>query len=179
MIRRFIQASAAILLLLPLLTLATDKCRDFTLKDMEGKTFRLSKQLEKGPVLIDFWATWCKPCVQELPSLDSLAKKFATNGLQVYAISIDNPKSQSKIKPFIKGSNYVFNVLLDGDMEVRQMFGGKDVPMTILVNKEGEILYRHLGYVKGDEKILDEQITKLFTAKTAVEDSVKAESPDK
>ena len=151
-----------LLLLAPLTTLLAEQAPDFTLSDIEGKRVKLSEVLKKGPVLIDFWATWCKPCLQELPHINDLHKEYRTKGLQTFAITIDSPKSQSKVKPFIKGSGYEFQVLLDQDMEVRKLFGGKDVPLVLLIGKNGEVVYRHLGYVPGDEKSLLEKVKTLL-----------------
>ncbi len=154
----------AILLLtmVPFCNLFADQAPDFTLTDLEGNRVKLSEALKKGPVLIDFWATWCKPCLQELSHINEFDKKYRSKGLQSFAITIDSPKSQSKVKPFIKGSGYQFKVLLDQDMEVRKLFGGKDVPLTLLIDKKGEVVFRHLGYVPGDEKNLGDKLQALF-----------------
>lgn len=140
---------------------AAERAPDFTLMDLDGKRVKLSDAIKKGPVLIDFWATWCKPCLQELPHVNELYRKHREQGLQVFAITIDSPKSQSKVKPFIKGQGYEFTVLLDQDSEARKLFGGKDVPLTILIDRKGEVVFRHLGYVPGDEKSLEEKVGKL------------------
>jgi len=149
---------------------AAEKAPDFTLSNMEGKKVQLSEVLKKGPVLLDFWATWCKPCLQELPHLDKLHREYSTKGLQTLTISIDNPKSQAKVKPLVKSAGYTFEVLLDGDMQVRKSLGGQDIPLTLLIDRNREVVYRHLGYVAGDEKKLEEAVKKLL----AVPDSTKA-----
>ena len=127
---------------------------------MNGGEFILSEELKKGPVLIDFWATWCKPCKKALPKIEYFHKTYADSGLQVVTISIDNPKSKSKIKPFIKGQKYTFDVLFDSNMEVRKLFGGKEIPLSVLINSDSEIVFKHLGYKPGDEKKIEEEILK-------------------
>jgi peroxiredoxin len=145
---------------------AAKKAPDFTLPDTDGGKFKLSEALKKGPVLIDFWATWCKPCIQELPYISELDKRHGEKGLQVVTITIDSPKSQSKVKPFVKGSGYNFRVLLDGDMEVRKLFGGKDIPLTILISQSGTIEFMHIGYSPGNEKELF-KVVDSFMAKSS------------
>jgi len=139
---------------------------DFTLKRMNGGEFTLSEELKKGPVLIDFWATWCKPCKKALPKIEHFHKTYKDSGLQVVTISIDNPKSQSKIKPFVKGKKYTFDVLFDSDMEVRKLFGGKEIPLSVLINSDSEIVFKHLGYKPGDEKKLEEEILKTLMSRS-------------
>ncbi|MBT7790508.1 MAG: TlpA family protein disulfide reductase [Calditrichaeota bacterium] len=139
---------------------AAGQAPDFKLKRMNGGEFILSEELKKGPVLIDFWATWCKPCKKALPKIEYFHKTYADSGLQVVTISIDNPKSKSKIKPFIKGQKYTFDVLFDSNMEVRKLFGGKEIPLSVLINSDSEIVFKHLGYKPGDEKKIEEEILK-------------------
>ena len=135
---------------------------DFTLKDLKGNKVRLSEMLKNGPVLIDFWATWCKSCLQEMPLLDKIGDKYRDQGLQIVAISVDSPKSAAKVRPFIKSSDLDFIVLLDSKKEVRRMFGGTSTPYTVLVSQTGKILYTHLGYVPGDEIKIEAEIVQLF-----------------
>jgi len=101
---------------------------DFSLKDLKGKTVKLSDQLENGPVLIDFWATYCKSCLHEMPLLNEILKKYRDRGLQMLAISTDSPKSAAKVRPYINSSDYEFTVLLDSKQEVRRLFGGTATP---------------------------------------------------
>ncbi len=135
---------------------------DFTLKDLDGNKVKLSDQLQKGPVLIDFWATYCKSCLHEMPLLNEIGKKYRDNGLQILAISTDSPKSAAKVRPYIKSSNYDFIVLLDNKQEVRRLFGGTATPYTVLISASGEIVYTHLGYIPGDEVEIEAKVAQLF-----------------
>ena len=144
--------------------LAADRAPDFALPDVNGDKLRLYDRLKDGPILVDFWATWCKPCIQELPMLDEIFKTYSPQGLQVWAISTDNPRSSSKVKPFTRGEGFQFTVLMDTDLEVRKLFGGTAMPLTVLIAPSGEIAYQHLGYVPGDEKLLTEQVVNLFNS---------------
>jgi cytochrome c biogenesis protein CcmG/thiol:disulfide interchange protein DsbE len=148
---------------------------DFTLKDLKGKKVSLSSLLKDGPILIDFWATWCKSCLHELPLLDQIGDKYRSQGLQIVAISTDSPKTAAKVRPFVKSTGYDFIVLLDSKQEVRRLFGGTSTPYTVLISQEGEIVYSHLGYVPGDELKIEAKISDLFASKTGDSSESKVE----
>jgi cytochrome c biogenesis protein CcmG/thiol:disulfide interchange protein DsbE len=141
---------------------AANKAPDFTLKKLSGGNFNLKENLSNGPILIDFWATWCKPCLRALPEIQRIHDKYSEKGLQVITITTDNAKSKSKVIPFVKGARYTFEVLLDTDQEVRKLFGGSVIPLSVLIGSDGKILYHHIGYKPGDEKILEEEILKVL-----------------
>lgn len=143
-------------------TFGREKSPDFILKDLEGKQVKLSEVLKNGPVLIDFWATWCKPCLEELPAVEDIYRKYRDRGLQVIAISLDNTKSRSRVKPYVKSQGYEFIVLLDETSEVRKLYGGTEMPYTVLIHPDGTIVYSHLGFSPGDEKKLEEAVAKLI-----------------
>jgi len=137
---------------------------NFTLEDLDGDLFVLEENLGKGPILIDFWATWCTPCKHALPHLQELMEKYQDQGLTVLTISIDSPKSQSKLKPYVRSKKFTFPVLLDTSSEVLRQFNGNSVPFQVLLDKDGNIVETHTGYNPGDEKILEEKIVKLLSA---------------
>ena len=137
---------------------------DFTLEDMNGKIFILKEHIGKGPILLDFWATWCTPCKNSLPHLQTMMKKYEKQGLTVITISIDSPKSQSKIKPYVLAKKFTFPVLLDPNSEVLKQFKGNSVPFQVIIGKDGNVVETHTGYNPGDEKVLEEKIVKLLSA---------------
>ncbi len=140
------------------------KLANFSLKDLSGNIVELSQLLGKGPIVIDFWATWCKPCVKELPHLNKIQKDYRDRGLVVLAISEDSPWSVSKVKSFVTGNRYEFTVPLDTNGDVLRKYGLLGTPYTYVLNAKGEILYKHFGYRPGDEASLREEIEKAFTA---------------
>lgn len=135
---------------------------DFILPDLKGNNYKLSENLNQGPILINFWATWCIPCREEMKKLVDVYKKFEGDGLQILAISIDDPKSVARVKSFINSRKYPFKVLLDTNSEVMQSFQAENPPYTALLSPSGDIFYSHNGYRKGDEKILEDHIDKLI-----------------
>lgn len=136
---------------------------NFTLEDMDGNLFVLKDNLGKGPILLDFWATWCTPCKNALPYMQEIYDKYKDQGFSFVSISIDSPKSQGKIKPLIMSKKFTFPVLLDPNSEVLKMFQGVSVPFQVLFDKDGNIIETHTGYNPGDEKVIEEKIKSLLT----------------
>ncbi len=136
---------------------------NFTLPDMNGKKVELKSLLGKGPVFIHFWATWCKPCLEELPYLDKMGQTYKDKGLAMVAISIDDPKTVNKVKSLIKTRRYKFLVLLDTAQEVSNLYHVQDVmPTDVLLDAKGMIRHTHTGYKPGDEVTLEKEITRLL-----------------
>ena len=143
-------------------TVAQSKAPDFELESINGNSVQLSNALKEGPVFINFWATWCKPCHQEMDELKKLYKKYHSEGIQFFSISIDAERSISKVKPFVKTKKYPFIILLDTNSDVARDYFVQAVPYSVLINKKREIIYSSLGYKKGDEKKLAAYFDKLI-----------------
>jgi thiol-disulfide isomerase/thioredoxin len=127
---------------------------NFVLKDLEGKDVSLADLRQSGPVVLSFWASWCKPCKLEHPHLEAMRKEYEAAGLTVVAISIDDTRSVAKVKPYINTHNYEFKVLLDSNQRVLRQLQGTGVPYVVLLSADGRRLYSHSGYREGDEKEL-------------------------
>lgn len=136
---------------------------DFKLQDVDKNTVELSSLTGKGPLLINFWATWCKPCVEEMQEFTKIFNEYNEKGFNILAVSIDNEKTVARVKPFVKSKNYPFTVLLDTNGETaRKYYVGQSVPATFLLDKEGKIVYQSSGYKKGDELKLRKKIEDLL-----------------
>ena len=117
---------------------------DFTLPDLEGNQISLSTY--KGRVvLLNFWATWCPPCRLEMPTMEKAYRKYRDKGFEVVAVSVDaGPKSS--VKSFLRELGLSFQVLLDPDMETLRAYRGFSLPMTVVIDRQGVIRSRELGY---------------------------------
>jgi peroxiredoxin len=137
---------------------------DFTLQDLEGNDVKLSKLLEKGPVMISFWATWCSPCKEEMKKLFPVYEKYKDRGFTYLAINQDNQKSVSKVKSYINANGYSFPVVLDPDKSVFESYSGVGIPYSLLISKDKKIISKHLGYVTGDEIKIESEIKNALSA---------------
>ena len=131
---------------------------NFSLKKINGRTVKIGEYLNDGPVLINFWATWCAPCKKEMVFLERFEYEYKKEGFSVLSISIDSQKSLAQVRSYIRINNYSFDVFLDPNMQVFKKMNGNLMPTNILLDKKGNIIWRHYGYLPGDEKNMNLQI---------------------
>lgn len=137
------------------------------IKDMEGKTVNTSTFNNDGkPFVLDFWATWCKPCVNELNAINEVYTDWQKEtGVKIFAISVDDARTMSNVKPFVNGKGWEYEVFVDPNGDLKRALNVGMVPYTFLVNGKGEIVNVHTGYAPGDENKLYEEIKKLLAEK--------------
>ena len=138
------------------------KAPDFSLPNIEGEEIRLSEVLAGGPVIIDFWATWCKPCIKAFPELQEVLDRYSACGLRVLAVSIDGPRSSSRVRSLMASKGNTFDVLLDPAQKVARKFHVTSVPRTVLVNTDGTIAYAVTGYRPTNHEQLSVAVGRLF-----------------
>lgn len=144
----------------------TNRLPSLTIELIDGRQTTLHQLVTEGPMLIDFWALWCAPCLKAMRHLDAFHKKYATENFRVLAINLDTERSRSKVRSYVRSRGYSFLVALDPAQESYRRLNGNAMPFTVLVDSSGEIVYKHTGYVPGDEKVLEEKI------RTLVQDGV-------
>jgi peroxiredoxin len=132
---------------------------DFTLTDIEGREVSLSDHIGNGAIVVDFWATWCKPCMAELPHLQRLYEAKKGQGLVVLAIAVDGSETQANVAPYVKSQGFTFPVLLDTETRAMSLYNPKgDPPFTVIIDRHGKVLLRRQGFNAGDEKQLEADV---------------------
>jgi len=144
---------------------AQDALPDLTLKNLEGEKVNIQDFAENGKnTVFTFWATWCAPCKKELNNIAEIYDDWKSDyNTEVVAISIDNQRSSSKVKTYVNGKAWEYDVLLDVNQDLMRGLNFQNVPYTVVVNSEGEISYRHSGYADGDEYELEEHLESLVS----------------
>lgn len=134
-----------------------------TLKDINGKAVRLDTLSNGGkPIIIDFFATWCKPCNRELSAICEVYDDWQEEtGVRLIAISIDQAHHINKVKPLVDQLGWPYEVLLDPNNELKQALNVQLIPYTLIVDGKGKIVYKHSGYVDGEEDELFEEVKKI------------------
>jgi len=132
-------------------------------KTLEGDVVNMQKVENKGnPIVISFWATWCKPCKKELNNIAEVYEDWQDEtGVKLIAISIDDSRNMHKVAPYVNSSDWDYEVYLDPNGDLKRAMGVSTVPHTFLLNGKNEIVWDHRGYMEGDEDELLEEIEKI------------------
>ena len=132
---------------------------DFTLKSVAGANLRLQEQ--RGQVvLVNFWATWCGPCRQEMPHLNRIYDKYRSLGFVLLGVNIDDdPRAAAALAAKL---GVKFPVLLDTDKTVSRLYDLATMPSTVLIDRDGKVRYLHRGYLAGYEDTYDKQVRELL-----------------
>jgi peroxiredoxin len=130
----------------------------FTVRTLDGRTFRLQDQRGKA-VVLDFWATWCSPCRASMPHLDHLQERHARDGLVVLGLSVDEVGS-AKVKRFAERLGVRFRLAMAEEKLLDQYGPIRQLPTTFFINRRGEVMRRTVGYL--DPETLDAYVRELF-----------------
>ncbi len=132
---------------------------DFTLKTLNGPNLRLEEY--RGQVLlINFWASWCGPCRQEMPILDRLHQRYEDTGFAVWGVNVEGETAPAQ--KIVDKTNVTFPVLIDEGQAVSEMYDLEAMPSTVVVDRDGVVRYVHRGYKPGDEAKYVEVVKKLI-----------------
>ncbi len=136
----------------------------FEARSVAGERIALGELAAKGPVVLDFWATWCKPCLMSLPELERLAAKHRADGVTVVAISIDGPRNQAKVRAFANKLGLTMPIVVDRDESLQSAYQVKAVPTTFLIGRDGRIAWSRQGYLPGDADALERELARTLAA---------------
>jgi len=128
-----------------------------------GQKLDVQSYGENGKISIfSFWATWCAPCKKELTNLAELYDDWKEKyDLEIIAVSTDDQRTAAKVKPYVDGQAWEFDVLLDVNEDLKRALNFQTVPYTLVVDQKGNVVFEHSGYVEGDEYELEEVVKKL------------------
>jgi peroxiredoxin len=135
------------------------RAADFELSTLDGGSVRLSDHLGRDVVLVDFWATFCKPCLAAMPHLDELYRKHEARGFVVLGVSIDGPDSIAEVKNEVQKLGVSFPILLDQETRVIGLYNPRaSAPFSVLIGRDGEVLHKREGYTTGDAGQIERDI---------------------
>ena len=130
------------------------------LKGIDNSKYILSEIAENNlPTVVIFWATWCKPCIDELDNISDYYDEWKTGSeFNLLAVCIDDTRSSSAVRSFVLGRQWPFTVLIDNNQEVKRAMNVTDIPHYLIFGKNKKLISRHSGYLPGDEDLLFEKI---------------------
>lgn len=134
-----------------------------TIKTLNGQNFNTSEISNDGnPIIISFWALWCKPCIKELTTIADVYEEWQDEtDVKLVAISIDDARSMSRVLPTVNGKGWDYEVYLDPNGDFKRAMNVNMIPHTFLVNGDGEIVWEHLSFSEGSEIELIELVRKV------------------
>jgi thiol-disulfide isomerase/thioredoxin len=132
------------------------------MRDMDGNRVYVDSLLAEGPVVINFWATWCGPCRVEMPKLQKVQAELEGEKVHFAAISLDARRSKSRIEAYVRDNGISLPVYRDPEGTLAKKFKVMAIPTTILLDQDAEIAYKTRGYRPGDEILLKKEIEALI-----------------
>jgi peroxiredoxin len=136
----------------------------FKTQTLDGHRLDLATLTRKGPVLLDFWATWCEPCIASLPELEAIQNRYQARGLTIVGISADGPRNFSKVRPFVTRYGLTFPIVLDEDGSLVERYQVRAMPTTVLIDGAGRIVTVRTGYRPGANDEIEAAIRSLVAA---------------
>jgi len=144
-------------------TLTRNTVPSVDIKDIKGNPFNTKEISNDGkPFIISFWATWCKPCINELTTIADLYDDWQEEtGVVIYAVSIDDARSSNQVGPFISGKGWTYKILLDPNGDFKRAMNVNLIPQTFVVDGNGVIVWQHTSYAQGNELELIDVVRKV------------------
>ncbi|MEY3984422.1 MAG: hypothetical protein RL160_1981 [Bacteroidota bacterium] len=139
---------------------AQDALPSMQIKDMDGNVVDVKSLADSNHLtIISFWATWCGPCIKELDQIQQVYAEWQEKyQAQLIAVTVDDARNTRKVKPMVIGRGWTYKVLMDENQDLARALNVNNPPMTFLINKKGQIVYSHQGYVPGAEDELEKKL---------------------
>ena len=133
------------------------------IKTLKGKSFNTADIDNKGnPVILSFWATWCKPCIKEMTAINELYDDWKKQtGVKLIAVSIDDTRTKTNVLPLINGKSWDFEFMTDENSDFKRAMNVSSVPHMFILNKKNEVVWQHNSFNEGDEKEIFQILKKL------------------
>ncbi len=131
------------------------------IKTLDGKTVNIQKYThQSGKItILSFWATWCKPCHQELDAVMELYPEWREKyDVQMLAVTVDTQRALAKVGPMVESKGWEYIILSDANQVLQTVLNFQSIPQTFLLDRNGDVIYEHTGYLPGDEYNLEEKI---------------------
>ncbi len=146
-------------------TLFGQQIYNTSLSDIQGKTVTVGELKGDKLTVVDFWATWCKPCLLSMPELVKMSAEFDSQGVRFIGINEDGPRNIAKVKPFALSKGITYPVLMDSDQQLMSDMLVSALPTLIILDKDGSVLYMHEGFTYGDENEIKDKLSSLLDEK--------------
>ena len=153
-----------VLMMVVVVTANAQKLPSVVLKTIDGRSVQTDTLTNNGrPFIIDFFATWCKPCNRELNAIHEVYEDWQQEtGVKIIAVSIDQAQNINKVKPLVDSYGWEYDVLLDPNGDLKRALGVQMIPYVLIVDGQGNIVYKHNGYTDGAENELIEKVRELI-----------------
>ena len=143
---------------------------EFAVRSLDNRDLRLTSLRRHGPVIVDFWATWCEPCREALTELEAWRKQYGPRGLSIVAISVDGPRNISKVRPYVARLHVGYPIAIDDDQRIQRLYQANQMPTAFLVDRAGNVAAIRVGYRRGDTAFVT-RLESMFRADSTAADS--------
>jgi len=144
-----------------------DLAYDFTVRDIEGRDHRLRDLRGQSVVHLVFWATWCVPCVEEVPRLKAIYERYSAQGFEILGVVVAMNQTEEGVRTFVGKHNMPYPILWDGDLKVMNRYRVDSIPQNFLIDRDGIIRYTGVGLPAAYEELVKEMLAARATPRAA------------